>query len=259
MSALTFLSDNRVLEATLSMITGTENAQFPLSNIKNDFTTKVFRSNEDTIEILVDLLQTTAIDSFAIVGSSVNGLGLGDITIYGSLSTDFTGATAINIDIDANHNFGFKLFTPDASYRYWKIVVNNTGGSYVEISNFYLGIKTQFTANGIDLTTFKYTDMDNSKTVTNRYGQRFIDQYNRIKSFEGQMKYVNGTEFNELNNLYIQHRRSIPIWVIIDPDGVMANDSQWIFSGYMYFDADLQWRLVAPSLYNVTLRFSEGT
>jgi len=259
MSSLTFLSDNRVLEAELSMITGTVNAQFPLANIMNDFTTKVFRSNEDTIEILVDLKSTVAIDAFAIVGSSVNGLGLGDISIYGSLSTDFSGATEVEIDINANHNFGFKLFTPGASYRYWKIVVNNTGGSYVEISNFYLGIKTEFAANGISTETFKYTDHDNSKTVKNRYGQRFIDQYNRIKSLEGQMKYVNATEFDELNNLYIQNRRSIPIWIIVDPDGVMANDSEWIFSGYFYFDADLQWQLVAPALYNVNLKFSEGT
>ena len=259
MSNLTFLSDNRVLEANLSMITGTENTQFPLSNIMNDFTTKVFRSNEDNVELLVDLQSTVAIDSFAIVGSSVNGLGLGDISIYGSLSTDFTGATEIDIDINANHNFGFKLFTPDASYRYWKIVVNNTGGSYVEISNFYLGIKTEFANNGISTESFKYTDIDNSKTVKNKYGQRFIDQYNKIKSLSGTMKYVNATEFDELNNLYIQNRRSTPLWIIVDPEGCMANDSEWIFSGYVYFDADLKWSLVAPALYNVSLKFSEGT
>ncbi len=259
MSALTFLSDNRVMDATFSMLVGTENAQFPLTNMQNDFTTKVFRSNENAIEIQVDLQATNAIDSFAVVGSSTDGLGLGDITIYGSATTNFTGATAVPIDISAANNFGFKFFTPGGSYRYWKIVVNNSAGSYVEISNIYLGIKTQFANNGISTETFKYSEMDNSKIVKNRYGQKFIDTYNTIKSMSGTMKFVNAAEFESLNNIFTQHKKNTPIWVVLDPDGQMLTDSEYKFSGYFYFNSDLKWSLAAPTLYNVKLNFSEGT
>lgn len=259
MSALTFLSDNRVIGSTVTMLVGTENAQFPLTNLQSDFTTKVFRSNENAIELQVDLGATESIDSFAVVGSSVDGLGFGGITIYGSATTNFTGATAVSIDVSAANNFGFKLFTPAAPYRYWKIVINNTSGSYVELSNFYLGIKDQFANNGISTETFKYSEKDNSKIKKNRYGQRFIDSYNTIKIMSGQMKYINAAEFETLNNIYTQNKKNTPIWVILDPDGDMLTDSEYKFSGYFYFDADLQWSLAAPALYNVKLNFSEGT
>tara|TARA_Y100001936_G_C16091405_1_gene686520 strand:- start:3195 stop:3971 length:777 start_codon:yes stop_codon:yes gene_type:complete len=258
MSNLTFLSDNRVLEASLSMITGTENAQFPLENIQHDFTTKVFRSNEDTVEILVDLKQSVAIDSFAVVGSSVTGLGFGDVSIYGSLSTNFTGSTEVSVDVSAEHNFGFKLWNAGGSFRYWKIVINNTGGDYVELSNLYLGIRTEVT-NGLDLNSFKYSQVDNSKIKMNDYGQRFIDSFNKTKLLSGQIKFLNKQEFDTINNLYIQHGKSIPIWVIVDPDGVMASDGEYLFSGYFYFTKDLSYASAGPFLYNVELSFSEAT
>lgn len=258
MSNLNFLSDNRLLEADLSMITGTVNAQYPLNNIKHDFTTKVFRSNEDVIEILIDLNSPTAIDAFAVVGSSVSGLGFGTMSLYGSITADFTGATEVSIDVSGNHNIGFKLWNSAGSFRYWKLVIDNTGGDYVEISNFYIGIKTELT-NGIDIGSFKYAELDNSRTVKNKYGQRFIDTFNKIKTLEGQVKYLNKTEFDTLNNLYIQNGKSIPIWLIVDPDGVMATDGEFLFSGYFYFDKDLKYSSSGPCLYDVNLNFSEGT
>ncbi len=257
MSNLTFLSDNRIKESSLSMLVGTENSQFPLSNIKHDFTTKVFRSNEDTIEILIDIQQSAAINSFSIVGSSVSGMGFGDISLYGSPTTNFTGATEIEIDVNANYNFGFKLWESAGSFRYWKLVINNTGGDYVELSNIYLGIRTELT-NGIDLNSFKYTEVDNSQIKTNNYGHKFIDKYNKSKILSGQVKFLNKSEFDTLNNLYIQHGKSIPIWVIVDPDGVMATDGEYIFSGVFYFEKDLQYESSGPFLYNVNLLFSEA-
>lgn len=258
MSKLTFLSDNRILEASFSMITGTENAQFPLTNIQHNFTTKTFRSNENTVEILIDLKQTVSIDSFSIVGSSLSGLGVGDVSIYGSLSTNFDSSTEIEIDLNANHNFGFKLWDSVGAFRYWKIVINNTGGDYVELSNIYMGIRTELN-NGIDQNSFKYSLNDNSKITTNNYGQRYIDQYNKTKMLSGQIKFLNKSEFDTLNNLYIQHGRSNPIWMIVDPDGMMATDGEYLFSGYFFFEKDLEYQSSGPFLYNVNVLFSEGT
>ena len=123
--SLTFMSDNRMLDADLSMVVGTENTQFPLTNIALDFTTKVFRSNETAVEILVDLKNTTLVDSFCMVGSSIDGIGIGDMSIQGSGSTDFSGATVIDIDINAAFNFGFKLFDAGGSFRFWKRTISH--------------------------------------------------------------------------------------------------------------------------------------
>ena len=44
MSGINFLSENLTDNATFSLSTGTENTQFPLTNLINNTTTKKFRS-----------------------------------------------------------------------------------------------------------------------------------------------------------------------------------------------------------------------
>lgn len=257
--SLIILNENLVDDSDISMVVGTENAQFPLTNISHDFTTKVFRSNENSIEILIDLKTTVEVNSFAVVGSSVTGLGFGDMTIQGSLSSNFTGATEVNVDVSAEHNFGYVLFTPDAPFRFWKITVSNTGGDYVEISNLFLGAKTEITTNNISMGSLSYTNSDNSKIVENKYGQKFIDEYNKIKMIKGNMEYVNKAELTEINNIFIQKGRSNPLWFILDKDSEIMTDGNYILSGYFYFEKDLVWTNSGPCLFNVALELKEAT
>lgn len=253
-----FLADNRVLDATFSMVTGTENAQFPLTNLTHDFTTKTFRSNETSIEILVDLQATTSIDSFAVVGSSVDGLGVGALSIQGSATADFTGATTITIDLSAEYNFGFKLFDA-ASFRYWKIIASNTAGSYVELSNIYLGAKTQLLTNGFSTQSFSYVSSDNASVSMNRYGQRFIDYYNRRNTLSGAIEHATQAEFDEINDVIMQHGTTQPLFFVLDADGATATDGEFLFSGYFYLTEDLAWTFSGPQLYNLTLTLEEAT
>lgn len=255
---MNFLSDNRMLQATLSMDTGTENAQFPLTNLQNDFTTKVFRSNENTCSILVDIGASEAIDSVAVVGSAITGLGFTSMSIYGSPTTDFSGSTEVVVDLSAQYNFGFNLFTSTGSHRYWLIEVTNTAGDYVELSNIYLGINEQITTNGINTESFVFTEVDNVNISLNDYGQKFIDKVNKIKYLSGNVQYVNSTEFTTMNDLYVQNGKSTPVWFILDCEDTLGTDSKYIFSGYFYFQTDFQWKGAGPGLYNVSLSFMEA-
>ena len=233
MSCLNFLSENLVDDASLSILTGAENAQFPLSNILSPFTTKEFRSTGNTVEILVDLTVLQAVDSFAVTGHSLDGLGFTDITIYGSGSTDFSGSTPIVIDTNDEHNFGFKLFD-EVSFRYWKIELTGTG-SYATLSNIFLGKKVQFTDNSLAIKSFNYTNKDNAKVRKNKYGQRYIDTVNRIKTIKGRMQHLNRAEYDMVNDLFTIHGVNRPLWMIVDPTGVSATDGQFMFSIYGYF------------------------
>lgn len=233
MSCLTFLSDNLIDNATLSILTGTENAQFPLSNLKSTFTTKEFRSTGNTVEILVDLLTTQSVDSFAVAGHSVDGLGFTDITIYGSATLDFSGSTPIVINTNAEYAFGFNLFTSGA-FRYWKIALTGTG-SFASLSNIFLGAKTAFTENSLSIKTFNYTNKDNSRVRKNKYNQKFVDKTNRTRLIKGGIKFMNTAEFDLVNGLYNNHGISDPIWMIVDPDGTSATDGEFMFSMYGYF------------------------
>ena len=253
-----FLSDNKAVNATYSMVTGTENSQFPLTNITHDFTTKVFRSNETSIEVLIDLQSAITIDSFAMVGSSVTGLGVGAVTLYGSGSVDFSGSTAIPIDLDSEYNFGFKLFT-GAAFRYWKLVITNTGGSYCELSNIYLGAKTELLTNGFSTSSFSYSLIDNVDISQNKYQQRFINTYNKVSLLSGEVQHADESEFTAISDVYIQNGRSTPIWFILDKDGVLANSGEFLYSGYFYLDNNLTTTMSAFNLYNIEVILSEAT
>ena len=253
-----FLANNLVLDADLSVISGGENSQFPLSNIQHSHTTKVFRSTGNTSEILIDLHITHLVDSFALVGSTTDGIGTTGVTLYGSATDDFTSSTPINIDLSPEHNFGFKLFDAGGSFRFWKIVLTGTAG-YCELSNIYLGAKTELEDNDISGPTFGYSQNDNSKISSNTYGQKFIDIGNTISTLSGTVKYANSTEFDILNNIYRDHGESAPLWFLTYPNGCFITDAEFIFSGYFYFSKAFDWKSSGPGFFDVTLNLTEAT
>lgn len=230
MSQLTFLSENFVNDASLSVITGTEDAQFPVDNIKDIRTTKVFRSTDNTVEIQVDLLVTQAIDSFAIVGNSAEGLGFTALTIYGSASTDFSLSTPIVIDLNAENNIGFKLFD-EVPFRFWKLEFTGTG-SYTEVSNIFLGKKEQFTENSFSINSFRYSNDDISRVRKNSFNQPFVDRRARIKNINGRLLHMNADEYDIVNEIIVRHGTTEPIWIITDPEGCSATDAEFVFSMY---------------------------
>lgn len=250
MCNLAILTNNYVDGADLSVITGTPNAQFPVDNIKEPFTTKKFRANGNTIEILVDLNQTRTIDTFAVTGDAITGLGFTTISIFGSGSTDFTGATEIPITVNSEYNFGFEFFTA-VDYRFWKVKITTTVTG--EISNIYLGERSELTENGISQSSLNYSTSDNSTVSNNRYGQSFVNTFNRIKTISGEIEFCNKQEFELLEDIWLYHGRNRPLWFILDPNGTSVTNGQYVFSMYSYIDEDFVWSNAGAGLYNVAL------
>lgn len=254
MSKIMFLDKNLMLNSNLSILSGTEDAQFPLSNVKHVFTTKVFRSQSNSVSILIDLKTIQACDIVAIKGSSVDGIGFTSATIEGSPTLVFAG-TPINIDISSIHNFAFKEFE-STPCRYWKLTLN--GGDYVELSNLFLGSKTQMMDNSLSI-GFSYTRNTNNKVVKNAYGQRFTDTYNTVDVLTGEIKLVNDVEFDQLNELHINKGENEPLWFLLDSKGDLGiSESEFLFSGYFYMK-DFVWKNIAPGLYDVNLSLEEAT
>lgn len=228
-----FLTDNKGIDgATYAVTTGTENAQFPLTNLNDDHTTKVFRSVGNTCEITVDMLALSTVDTFALVGSGVDGLSLTACSVYLSATNNFAGAPENVVEINNEYGFGYARFTA-ASYRYLKISLTGNG-SYCEFSNFYIGSAATFANNGIDRSSFVFSTKDISRITKNKYGQRFIDKYNKIRLMTGVIKAMNSTEFTTLQNIYKDHGTSKPIWFMADSDEATVTDADFIFSGYFY-------------------------
>ncbi len=256
MSCLTFLSENLVDDATLSIVTGVENAQFPLTNMQSPFTTKIFRSTGNTVEVLIDNLVTQPVDSIAVVGHSVDGLGFTVMELRGSATTDFSGSTLITVDLNEENNFGFKFFT-EASFRFWKITLTGNG-SFAELSNIFLGKRTDFTQNAISIDSFSYQNEDNAKVRINRYGQRYIDKVNDLKVIKGSIKFLNQSEFDSLNDIFNRHGKTEPIWLITDSNGGSATDGEFLFSLYGYFSRREAFSASGFGIYSSRIAVEQG-
>ena len=257
-SKLTFLTDNKAVGATYTVLgSTTENAQFPLTNIDKVFTTKVFRSNEASAVIQVAFDSSQSIDTFAIVGNNLTGLGIDSCTVEGSPTTSFPGTNIETVDLSADYSIGFKFLDNPGSFRYWKITL--TGTSYCEVSNIYLGARTVVANNHFDLGSFAYSIQDNFKAKSNNYGQLFIDQYNSVNMLSGSVKYANTTELEQINNIYAEVGNTTPIWFIFDSEGNLSTDtsSKFLFSGYFYLNGKLQWKSSAPALFDTKISFIE--
>lgn len=255
MSSLTFLSENFVDDSTVSVLTGDTDAQFPVENIKDIRTTKVFRSVSNTVEIQIDLLVTQTIDSFAIVGSSVDGLGFTSLVIKGSGSTDFSGSTPITIDLNAENNIGFKLFDA-VPFRFWKLEFTGTG-SFTEVSNIFLGAKEQLGTNSFSLSSFRYKNKDNSRIRRNSFNQPFIDKRARIKEIQGRIQHMNQTEYSIVNDIIVRHGTTEPIWILNDPEGCSAEDGEFVFSFYGLLTAMPSISYSGYGLYNASLNLEQ--
>ena len=73
--------------------------------------------------------------------------------------------------------------------------------------------------------SFNYVNKDNSKVRKNKYGQRYVDRVNRIKSIKGRLQHLNRNEYDAVNDLYTIHGVEKPLWMIVDPEGVSATDA----------------------------------
>lgn len=249
-----FGSDNLLDNASLSMLYGVENSQFPLSNLKVPLTGKTFKAEGALVEFVIDTGSFLPVDTFMFVGDNIEGVGVDTIKIYGSTTLGFSGATEIEIDISKENNFGFKQFT-EVSYRYWKISL--TGSAYCELSNLFIGKSVSFATNAIDLGSFRYLDKENLKIKKNKYGNKFITTYNTQRTLSGNLKLLNTTEYNTIREIYNNRKKSSPLWFILDPADYLETDSKYIYSGYFYLNGDVDFKNNNPKLWGTTLSLTE--
>jgi len=209
-----FLSLNLILDATLTP--STENAQYPVENMQDARTTKVFRSTAASANVVVDFGSAKSVDTIAFKASSTGSIGwTGNLTLEMN-ATDSWGAPSFTTTITPNttFNIGYKNFATQ-TYRYARLVA--TGSSYVEFSNFFLGAFTQLADNSIDF-GWSHSFNDLTKGSFNRYGQGFFDENLKQMDLSASFKYLNKTELATIQDMFLYHGISKPIWIVVDED-----------------------------------------
>ena len=253
---IVFLSDNYLDDAIMSLDTGTENAQFPLTNLNNESPAYRFRSNENEVVIIFDLQTTRTIDAIALHGDTNGTLGLTTATVRTSLTLDFSSSVVTNIPLSAEERLGF-VFMDEVDHRFVELTLTGTG-VYVELSNIFIGEKVEIEQNNLSVSSFRYSLRDNSLISANKYDQMFVDKRNSTKYVSGSLEFCTKSEQETLREIFNRHQRYSPFWMIVDQTGEGLNDGEFILTTYGYLEEVPVWSASGGQHYNANIRINQA-
>jgi hypothetical protein len=256
MSGITFLSENFVDSANLSLTTGTENSQFPLVNLKNDSPSIKFRSVGSTAVVVIDLLTTRDLDYVALVADPIDSFKISSASIKTSLTNDFTLSTAIPVSLSVAQAIGYVNFT-EVTHRFIELTLVGSGG-FAEIGKVFAGKGLNIPLNSISISSFKYGYTDNSTVRKNDYGQKFIDKTNQVKNLGGTIEHCTKDEQELIDDMLIRHGKTYPMWMLIDQNEEAMNDGQFKLTIYGYNEAGLEWSADGGQLFTTSIEIKQA-
>lgn len=256
MSGIKFLSENYFDSADLSMLTGTENAQFPLENLKNDSPSVKFRGIGSTSVILIDLLETRDIDFVAVCADPLESFRITSASFRTSTTVDFSLSPVNVIALSNEQSIGYKEIT-EVSHRYVELTIVGSGG-FTELGKVFVGQAVRLPQNSISISSFSYSYNDRSNTRSNRYGQKFIDKLNQVKSLGGTIEYCTKDEQQALDDMLLRHGESYPLWMIIDSNSDALNEGNFKLTVYGYLSGDISWSASGGQLYTTSIEINQA-
>jgi hypothetical protein len=220
-----FLSNNLVETATIAA--STTNAQYPLTNLLNDFRTKAWRSTSNSDNIVFDLGSAVDVDSFAIVDNWKNGFGITAMTIEAHTS-DSWGAPSFSttLTFDSTFGIGIKEFATE-TYQFWRIVLTSTLG-YCELPYVFIGEAIEIGTNGVSY-GYNYKNKDIKKVSTTSYGQEYIDTKTKRKELNNlKFEVMNNTEMDKLYEVYDDRGTTKPFILKLgdDTNTIISNENR---------------------------------
>ena len=232
--SVNFFYYNLISQDITSFSATNENAEYPLTNLKTDFTSDVFRSTAATDSIVIDLGVISDVDSFLVRPTFGGVWGHDDLQLQGNATDEWSAPSVdVTVTVDQSKRLAFYLFPATQSYRFWRIT--GTGSSVFEMSNAFLGTKYVPTCN-FDY-GLAFGSIDLSTVEKNRYGQRFSDKVGKQVTFSAQLNYFDKDEMDNLTAFFSYVGITEPWWMIVDPDASIINDAETL-SGQFYYNEE---------------------
>ena len=253
--SLLFFSDNLVLDSDISLTTGVENVQFPISNLQNVSTVRKTRVDGNTAVIVFDLQQNRQIDALLMAGDSTGQFGITTASFKTSVTTDFSLSTSNVIDLSPENNIGMSLID-SVSHRYVELTLSGSG-SFIEIGSVFVGEKIELTQNHLSINSFRYQYSDGSNTTDNDYGQRFINERPLTKSISGELEFCTKDEQEIIDDMLLKHGRHEPLWMIPDLNSDSMTDGKFKLTIYGYVLRAPRWSAVGGQLWNTSIRLDQ--
>lgn len=252
-----FYSYNLVQQDQTLITASNEDANFPVSNIKDYRASKVFRSTGTSSQIVFDFITTEPVDSILIIPHSLYGWGLNTPITIEANATNSWGSPAFTTtitsgDLDQVHKIARKEFA-EQNYRFWRISISGT--SYAELGKIFIGQAINIGERGPDL-NWSFIDQDLSTSTKNRFGQRFTDVLGKQKRFSVAFQYMDKDEVDSFFSIMDYNSTTKPLFVRFDCPDILNNINR--FAAYAYLDQIPE--IINPSyaLYSGSLTFEEA-
>jgi len=251
--SLIFYGYNLTKNATITATN--ENAEFPISNIKDDRRTKVFRSTTNDDSVVFDFGSLVPIDSFVIVPHTLNGFLVSGITVQFNNSTNWTSpAFSQVVSLDYENGFGFVELPSVTSYRYARILMTSSLG-FCELGKVYFGQKLK--EEEFDFAYPLDFDPNNISIVQkNRLGQKFIDEIGEQRIISGKVDYLSPAIYEVAQNFCSYHSKTIPFFVRFDSTTLSTNINR--LNGMFYFKDDPKFQYVVGNYWTTSLTLEEA-
>ncbi len=214
-----------------------EDPLFPVSNLKHPFRSKRFRSTDvDETRVVFDMITTEEIDSCVILWSKEDGVRLSDsavIKLQANATDEWSDPSVdVTLTLSEVYEIASHYFTTDQSYRYWSILVEDSGNpfEYIELGVVWLGksIDIENAQNG-----FGYDLIDRSKTVVNDFGHAYTDEYPILQSIEFNYDFLDYSAIQNLENAFRENGSSSPVMVIVDAEEDVFDKDHYAVYGRM--------------------------
>ena len=242
-----FFAFNEIKSVTAS----DEDSFYPASNLLEHPTYKEYRAVGTEASLVFDLENTVPVDSFLMCGSNATGeIQVTELTLEANTTDDWTTPAhtqTYELTLENQlYNIVHLDFTAQ-TFRYWRLTVSNPTGSYVGLSNVFLGSKIELP---IDL-GYTFSVADKSEIAKGRYGQRFIDRLPDLRSFSASMSVMNQTEKDSMESITHFCSTHTPFWMVLNEGESLLE------AGYFYFDKAPQFENQAYQIYNTSFELTE--
>jgi len=248
-----FYGINKVYSASL---TGTNvNAQFPLANLQDDRSTKVYRSTTNSDSIVLDFGSTIDIDAVCFTPNLLSGFGVNAITVELNASNSWGSPSVTQaITIDAAFKWASYEWATTQKYRYAKITLGSAL-AYCELSNIYFGVVK--TPGNLDFSyplSFRENQLGNFSE--NRYGQKFIDTIVRQKELKGKMENLYPSELESMLDWIDTISTTKPIFLKFDSSTIFSDANR--INGRYYLKSIPTMSFEAGGFWSLSFDFEEA-
>lgn len=232
-----FLTTNLCANSSTSITASSTNTAFPVSNLKNPFRSKRWRSTGCSSEwVLFDMRTREDVDSVVILWPKEDGIRLTDgvnLRIQAN-DTNVWTSPAVNqsLTVDNTYMVASYFFNSIQSYRYWRVSISDSLNpySYVELGVVWIGksIDIENAQNG-----FKFLLKDTSKVSVTDFGHEYVDEYPQQTVVTFDYRYLSYSAVQTLEEAFRLNGSRDPVLVAFDPDGSVFDKDHFLIYGKM--------------------------